>query len=172
MKILLLFITITLANNVLSQESRWVIGGSAGFNFGSVTVLEVSPRIGYRITSELTLGLGVGYRYYSDDSYSPSLNQNIFTGLAYGNYQINSNLYLHSEFDYTSFERVGLVSGNRILTKKREGISGLLVGGGYIIAPESRIKFAIEVLYDVLYDEQKSYRSEPLVIRGGVRYSF
>ncbi len=163
MKVLFILITI-LAHPIYSQNSHWVLGGSLGFGFGKINVVEVSPRIGYRLTPRLTTGVGVGYRYYNNRNYTPTLTQNIYSGLAYANYQFLQNLYAHSEFDITSYKNT--------LTPSRTSSPGLLAGVGYILGTGSSLQFTIEALYDLLYDKQKSYRSDPWVIRGGIRVNF
>lgn len=159
--IILLFL---ISNKIYSQNSNWVLGGSLGFGFGKINVVEVSPRIGYRLTPNLTAGLGIGYRYYNNQNYSPALTQNIYSGLAYANYQFLQNLYAHSEFDITSYKTNN--NSSRISTP------GLLTGAGYILGVGSTVQFTIEALYDLLYDKQKSYRSNPWVVRGGIRVNF
>lgn len=46
---------------------RVFYGGNLGMNFGAVTVIDVSPEIGYRITNRLSAGLGATYIYYRNN---------------------------------------------------------------------------------------------------------
>ena len=47
-----------------SFADKLVYGGSFGLQFGSLTLVDVSPVIGYRITEKLEAGLGFTYKYY------------------------------------------------------------------------------------------------------------
>jgi len=47
------------------QDSRWLIGGGIGAQFGTITLVEVSPTIAYRVTDRFIPGIGLTYQYYS-----------------------------------------------------------------------------------------------------------
>ncbi|MBP7464236.1 MAG: hypothetical protein KA793_07850 [Bacteroidales bacterium] len=50
-----------------TPKQRIFYGGNFGMNFGTVTVLDISPEIGYRISNRLSAGLGATYIYYRDN---------------------------------------------------------------------------------------------------------
>ena len=54
----------TLSNN--QQPSRWFIGGNLGMQFGTVTVLDISPHAGYNLTNRLSFGAGITYQYVKE----------------------------------------------------------------------------------------------------------
>ena len=47
----------------LQFNQRLVYGGGFGMQFGNVTLLDLSPSIGYRVSDQLTLGTGISYKY-------------------------------------------------------------------------------------------------------------
>ena len=58
----------------LQFNQRLVFGGGFGMQFGNVTLLDLSPSIGYRVSDQLTLGTGISYKYNHIKDYT--LDQN------------------------------------------------------------------------------------------------
>src|SRR6185369_4201295 len=51
-----------------AEESFWdkiYIGGNFGLEFGTRTIINVSPQIGYRLTDKFVPGIGLTYIYYN-----------------------------------------------------------------------------------------------------------
>src|SRR5687767_2201721 len=53
------------------DPSRITYGGNFGATFGTLTYVDVSPFIGYRMTDQWMAGIGVSYIYYRQ-RYTPS----------------------------------------------------------------------------------------------------
>ncbi|MBE0663687.1 MAG: hypothetical protein IH597_14625 [Bacteroidales bacterium] len=46
------------------EPKRWFVGGNVGLQFGYVTLIDVSPMVGYMLTDRFALGTGLTYKYY------------------------------------------------------------------------------------------------------------
>ena len=53
-------------NNMPKQTfaSHLFFGGGLGLQFGSMTLIEISPLVGYKITPKFSIGVSPTYKYY------------------------------------------------------------------------------------------------------------
>lgn len=51
------------------NTSKLIYGGSFGLTFGSITAIELSPIIGYKITPKFHTGIGLYYSYFNNTYY-------------------------------------------------------------------------------------------------------
>ena len=101
-----------LANTIQAQElnnnpeprynfkSHLYFGGGFGLQFGSVTLIELSPLVGYNVTPKFSVGLSPTYKYYSY-KYSPTQHivNNIFGGSIFARYSIYQGIFAHVEYE-------------------------------------------------------------------------
>ena len=96
-------------------KERISIGGALGFGFGSNSILvDVSPIIGYSLTDNLVIGLGLTYKYYQLNDYYYNLDNgsladsknNIYGGSIFTRYFLTGidipvieNMFLHGEVE-------------------------------------------------------------------------
>lgn len=110
-------------------RSRLFFGGGFGLQFGSVTLIELSPMIGYKVTPKFGIGLGPTYKYFRyKDYYSPSTysQTNVFGGSIFARYFIFENIFAHAEYESLFYNTK--VPG---YPKEMQQFNSLLVGGGY-----------------------------------------
>lgn len=179
-----LFLTITYSlfaqNNSVSDlkpfaKERFYIGGGGGLSFGSVTYIEVSPLIGYRITDRLSTGLQPSFSYlkyklydYYGNYTGKSESTYYYGGGVFGRFYILDNIFAHAQYELNNYEVA--VANNPIYPTayelKRITVSSLLIGGGYSQPIGQRSVFTISVLYDVVQNPYSPYYDRP-VIRAG-----
>lgn len=91
-------------NDSTKVEKRWdfsdklYTGGGLGLNFGTTTVANISPIIGYNFTENFSSGIGVSYQYISNRFYS----QSIIGGSIFSRYRILEQLFAHAEYETLS----------------------------------------------------------------------
>ena len=147
-----------------SFKDRVFVGGNLGLQFGDITVIDVSPLLGYRLTNRTSAGVGFTYQYFKFDyGLGREATSNIYGPRIFGRHNINQQLFLHGEFESLNLELYN-PADDRL---EREWVSGLLLGGGYFVPIGRRAGFNLTVLYNVLYDDQRSPYNSPLVVRAG-----
>jgi hypothetical protein len=103
------------ANLPFKDRLTFNVGG--GLMFGTYTNINIQPQIGYRITNNLTSGLGGNFQYFKNAylSTDPFL---IYGGSAFTRYRLSQNLFTQAEYQVLQY------NGNL-------GEYGL-IGGGYM----------------------------------------
>ena len=124
-----------------SFMDRVFFGGGLGLQFGTLTLIDVSPVIGYRVTERFEAGLGFTYKYYKYKDYYVDLNtgtsydlkSNILGGSVFGRYHITESIFAHAEYETLNYRYEDYYSyGGSILSDKRTAvINSIFIGGGY-----------------------------------------
>ncbi len=148
-------------------QDRITFGGGGGFSGSNgVTVLSLSPMVGYRITDEFIAGIRLNYIYYHQTR--PSFSESRYGGGLFGRYFFFENLFAHAEYE--------VMQGSFLDTSidppayKKQWVPSLMIGGGYAQSIGSS-GVNITVLYIVNHDPDTSpYGASPLVIRAGVMF--
>ncbi len=152
------------------SEKKWkdriIVGGNVSAQFGNATFIEVSPLVGYRITEDLTSGVGFTYQYLSE-------NYNVYNFYDYkatvmgarifSQYDLIFGIFAHAEYEYSwykfTFEDV-------TLGEYAGAVPAFFVGGGYNYQISNNARFQIMALYDVLHSAESIYIN-PWSIRMG-----
>ncbi|TFV93370.1 hypothetical protein E4S40_14030 [Algoriphagus kandeliae] len=165
---LFLFSSIAFAQRPIYSDStsfkdRLYFGGNFGMQFGTITLIDVSPLAGVMITDRYSAGLGITYQYFDDRRYIGG-SSSTYGWRVFNRYNVLPNIFLHAEFESINFDNYNL------LTDRFERIwaNGLFLGGGYF-APfgGGRGGANFTFLYNVLHDNLRSPYGEPYVIRVG-----
>lgn len=139
-------------------------GGNFGLQFGTITYIDVSPLVGYRITERISAGVGITYQYYHYKDKSYNFSTNVFGGRVFGRYLFTEHLLGHAEYEYLNLEAFDLYP------RRRVGVESLLAGGGYIQSFGTNSSFVALLLYNFTPSVYTPY-SNP-VIRVGVNFGF
>ena len=153
----------------LDLKDKLYFGGNFGANFyrvnnvnGSFNVfnLELSPRVGYRITPAFSAGPGITYQYINIDKKGFSN----YGWALFARYDVFSNLFLYSEFEQLNYQPPRFNFQGELVD--RILVESMFVGGGYSSAISRNAAFNIMVLFN-LNDSAFSPYSNP-IIRIGV----
>jgi hypothetical protein len=138
------------------STDRLFTGGNLGLLFGTVTIVEISPLLGYHFTDHLAAGVGATYLHYADriNNYST----NVYGGRVFGRYYMWENLFLHAEAEE--------LNGEWIYNNDRFWVLSLPVGFGYRQPLGDFAAFTFMVLYNLNDNEYSPYQS-PFIIRAG-----
>lgn len=148
-------------------KDRLFTGGNIGLQFGTITYIDVSPKLGYKITEQFAAGIGATYIYLKDKSYPNfSYQTDIYGGRVFSQYQLLENVLAYSEFEVLNAE----VYNDFTATLKREYISSLLAGGGYSQSFGGNSSAVILVLFNLLESRYSFYQNP--VIRIGFNIGF
>lgn len=104
-------------------------GGGFGLQFGSVTLIEISPLVGYKVTPKFGIGVSPTYKYYRYKDYYSStvyIENNVFGGSVFARYFIFENIFTHIEYESLFYNTK--VPG---YPKELHQFNSFFVGGGY-----------------------------------------
>lgn len=156
------------------DPSRLIIGGSLGLSFGDYTNINISPMVGYRLSSLFGAGINVNAQYGSEryrnyNSVTTQRNQyTIFGGGVWGRVYPLDFLFVHiqPEYNAVSLKSTYYDSDPKTIITDHYGVPSLLMGGGYSQPVGGRAAFSIMALYDVLQDSKSPYQNG-LILRIG-----
>jgi hypothetical protein len=113
---------------------RSFVGGNVGFQFGTITFVEVSPLYGYRFTDKISAGIGATYQYYRYQDQFYDFRTDVYGGRVFGRYFFTDYLFGHAEFEYLNLEAFDF-------RRRRVDVNSVLGGAGYFqrFAPNSGI---------------------------------
>ena len=145
----------------MSLKDRLFFGGNLGLNFGSLTLINVSPLVGVRLTDKLGVGVGPTYTYFSDRRSTYKFETESYGGRLFAQYRIVESVLLYSEYELINTEVPNLL----YTALERRNISSLFLGGGYIQQIGRSSAVSITLLYNVLEGDYPIYEN-PLIRTG------
>ena len=140
--------------------SHLFFGGGLGLQFGSITLIEISPLVGYKITPKFSIGVSPTYKYYHYNDYygqGLDLKTNVFGGSIFSRYFIFENVFAHVEYESLAYKTE--VPSYPVT---RQQYNSFFVGGGYNQRIGGNSAMYILVLWN-LNDTQYSPYSNPVI---------
>lgn len=158
-------------DNKPSFFDRLVFGGNLGLQFGTETIIDISPVVGYKITEKLIGGVGAKYLYYKTELLINGnlykYSTNIYGGSVFGRYYLTPEFYAHTEYEILNLEVPDdFVYGKLV----RRNITSFLVGGGYRQPLGDRASIGITLLYNLTEDRYSPYQNP--ILRVGFGFGF
>jgi len=142
------------------DTDRLVIGGNLGAVFGDITLVEVSPQIGYMVRPNLLGGLGIRYIYYEERNPFFTYKTNIYGGGPFVQYFFLENFLAHAEYEILNLDDFRN-------PEMRVNIQSLFVGGGYRSVVGNAF-FSVLLLYNLNETINSPYTNPILRIGFGV----
>jgi hypothetical protein len=161
------------------EQKRWFVGGNLGLQLGYVTLVDVSPLVGYMVTERYAVGVGASYKYYRVrnffyDTYLGKhyhLRSHIYGGQVFNRFIISRSFFAHAEYEFLRFRNEvyvrDLVNQRYDKTYDFVNVNSVFIGGGYRQFFGSASAFEIMVLYN-LNDTPDSPYQNPLIRMGVV----
>jgi len=152
--VLIIFIFFLGINNIMCQniennsdsksifKDRFLTGGGFGLQIGTITLINVTPFIAYKITEKFISGLGFTYEYYSDKRFIPNYKTNIYGGSVFARYYVFKDIFAHGEYEILSYKpSIYSIYQN----DDRISVESYLLGAGYRqwIGENSSVNFLI-----------------------------
>lgn len=163
-------------NERVPLKDRFYYGGNFWLSFGNVTLVNISPRIGYRLSDDFSLGLGGRYQYSSFKPYQSSgyrETASVYGGSAFARYDMFDNLFLLTEYESLNVTNFFYYPG---ATNQQHWTDFWFIGGGYGHNIGGGFRFQALVMYDILNNPDLGFfyprltRKYPLIIRFGVTF--
>jgi len=181
--ILLLISTSSFAQK--NTDSRFYWGGNLGLMFGTYTIIDISPEVGYKVTERFHVGTGLTYTYYKykiDGTYNGSSPTNayefstsIYGARVFTRFYVLPNLFAHVEDEIINLD---LPDHPELYPQKpalkRLWLNSVLVGGGYgyafnVDGPALSIALLFRLNHD-RYDDFYPYQNP--IVRVGLGFGF
>lgn len=168
---------------VVNQRPDWTsrifTGGTLGLAFGSESLVDISPMIGYKVTDKFQVGVGVTYQYWGFNDYGFNLSSNVYGGRLFARYFIFKNIFAYGEYEwlnvqpiYTYIDPAGTVFYAEDVV--RQNVYSPFVGGGYRQQLSGKAAMYLLILYDLNYNSLSytPYSGSPWVVRIGMDVGF
>jgi hypothetical protein len=142
------------------DKSRLFFGGNFGLSFGTYTIVDVSPQIGYHFSNQFAAGAGVDYIHYGyNDQYDQYKYSQSYAGVnVFGRFYPIRQFFIQAqpELNYL-WGNVNYYGTDQTTTKiPTQFVPSLLLGGGAAI-PAGRGAITISILYDVIQNIWSPY---------------
>jgi hypothetical protein len=158
---------------ILIEKKRLIdnlfFGGNMGLQFGTITYINVSPVVGYRISNRVNAGVGLTYIYIQDNI--SARKDNMIGGKVFGQYFLWNGIFAHTEYEFINFSNQilppAILSNNQQLLPPpgRSTSHNFYIGPGYQQAFGRRAFSQIMLLYNVIYDRYNSPYNNAFAIR-------
>ncbi len=134
-------------------------GGSMGLSFGTITFVQLNPRIGYELSKNTLAGIGFTYIYLNDKRFNPAFEQSIFGFSPFVNHRVFDLITLGAEYELLQADVISRIV-NYSPEYSRDWVHAFYLGAGYV--PENRGPFVF-LLWNVLYDPLRSVYPNPVI---------
>lgn len=163
------FATLLLAQEEEAKNSRFFAGGNFGLSFGSYTIINLSPQVGYRFNRFASAGVGLNLQYASQkvrlNGLDYSKTSQGITGLnVFGRIYPAQNIFVQvqPEANYIFGRQTFYQPTEETYKMNAEIIPCFLVGGG-IALPAGNGNVIATVLFDVVQKTNSPYGNRPFV---------
>jgi len=143
-------------------QSRIFTGGNMGMQFGTITFIDISPLVGYRVTEKFSAGVGATYRYMRQNWQKQIIDSRVIGGRVFARYSVLDNLFIHAEHE--------LLNSDWYYTNNPFNVQSTLAGLGYVQPISDRASFMIMGLWNVYYNPIPIYVNP--IIRVGFNIGF
>jgi len=145
------------------DSDRFFTGGDFGLLFGDITLIEISPLLGYKFTDQFWAGVGGTYQYYKNSNYAPAFKSSVYGGRLFSRYYVGviNNLFLHAEYEVLNYDAI-FVDPFGYFYQDRITAHNFLVGGGYSQPIAERSSIDLMILYNLNESSQSLY-SNPII---------
>jgi len=130
-------------------------GGGFGLQLGTITVLKVTPEIGYRFLPSLETGVGGYYMYVNNSLYNTT--DDVYGGKIFSRLFIYNDLFLQGEYEMLNIADFDI--NTYYYTGERVFITGFLGGIGYRQKIGKRAAFLSSISYNFLINEKTPYQN-------------
>lgn len=144
------------------SNRKFFFGGNFALMIGTITNIEISPLVGYRITPRLSAGTGITYAYYKERFTGFSTYEShIYGGRIFGSWMVIKDLKeliglpgSGGIIGYTEYEALNMDNNYQTTMinngeKQREWFHNVYVGGGYRQPLGRNASFNIMILWNL-----------------------
>lgn len=140
------------ANEKVSFKDKLYFGGYLGLQFGTYTLIDISPLVGYKITPSFHAGLRFTYQYSKTEYYGSSYESSSYGGSIFSRLYVFKMLYAQAELEELNIEYLDIN-----LQKTRRWVDSYYVGGGYFQPLGKRGGMYFTILWNLNQNQYSPY---------------
>jgi len=106
----------------LWNKEKLFVGSAFEIALGNLSVVNIAPYVGYKVTDQFQLGVGITYWYMSETIQTFFYQTNLFGGSAFARYYIKEYLFLHAEYELLNVESLDFPGLRTLVDNKYLGI--------------------------------------------------
>jgi hypothetical protein len=125
-------------------KSKFYYGGNIGVRFGTITNINISPLLGFKVTKDLSIGGGVTYNYYSQNYYGRKYSSTVYGTNSFARYFIQENIFAQIGWD-----RLNVFDYTSPIPNSRAWVDNILIGGGIKQPISSRGVIIASIFYNL-----------------------
>lgn len=144
------------------QKENLRFGGNFGLSFGTITVIDISPMVGYQFTRMIQAGMGFIYNYYADNRFSPRFSLNVFGVNPYIQFSPIQKFFLRGEYGLMNYN----TNFSPFLPVNREWVHYPLVGGGFLLPVGGNGGISASLMWNLNDNDASIYGSNPIIRLG------
>jgi hypothetical protein len=142
------------------DKSKLFVGGGLGLAFGTYTIVNVAPLVGYRFSELFAAGVGVNYSYYGYNDGYWNYKQSYVGMSIFGRVYPVRQFFIQVEpqENYMWYTQSGIGTNQGLPSYQiNQFVPSLLLGGGAAIPTGGNGAITISVMYDVLQNYYSPY---------------
>lgn len=145
-------------------KDKLTYGGNFQAFFGNPTFIYVSPSIGYLVTEQLNVGVGMIYNYLRADYGNYGVySQSIFGGHSYARFNVTPSFFVQGQYD-----KLRQPDYYSITPRKKIWIDYAMAGVGYSQNVGENVVFNTSIMYNFTHSERYSIYPSPFIFQVGV----
>lgn len=156
-------------NNSLKKGFDWsrtTLGGGFGLQFGSVTLISLSPTFGYYLTDDLIVGLGINYTYENNKVFFPEYKATTYGANIYTQYLIpNMPIMAHAELETAN---INISYTSKFYNDVTLNLINVYIGGGLKQRLGGNSYIYILGLWNLNETKESNFVQPNPIIRGGI----
>lgn len=125
-------------------KERIFTGGGLGLNFGTITMINISPLVGIRLTDKFATGVKFTFIHYKDKRFMPAISQNMIGGSVFFRRYIIKSFFAHAEYEYLKYK---VYADN--ITYQTADIHSIFIGGGLMQPIGGQASLNLLVLWNI-----------------------
>lgn len=151
---------------------RLDFGGYLGAQFGTITMVDISPIVSFRVTNSFYVGLGGTYQYYKDKRYTPDYSSSAYGANLFLRYFVWKDLFAQVEYAplYVNYYDYYFDNSGNYSYRLKNGtwVHDFMIGGGYRQWLGERAYLSLMLLWNVNESYYSPYRNPIIRIGFGV----
>lgn len=136
-------------------SEKFFFGGGIGLQFGTFSVIRLTPEIGIRPKEMFEFGIGAYYLY--SKSFYWNISGHVYGGNVFGRLYVYQDIYIQGEYEILNVEDIDYSTG--FYTGERIFVPGILGGVGFRQKVGKRSAILSSIMYNFTITNKTPYNN-------------